>query len=142
MLWPRVVPGGKPSVARAAGGQVQRALAEVVGDLAPERAVTVRPEPERVCPREGCAAARVGAVVVRKKRSCAVVATVGGSGLSPLTLVPWVGVVQLRATEVPFREPPESWIGVRDFVPCNRLAGPLSEASGPMRAAIEAVVAE
>jgi hypothetical protein len=140
VLWPRVVPSGRPMVARAAGWQVQRALAEVVGDVAPERAITIRPDPERVCPREGCSAARVGAVVVRKKGSCAVVATVGGPGLSPLTLVPWVGAVQLGATEVPFREPPESWISVRDFVPCDRLAVPLAEGAGRMRNAVEALM--
>lgn len=140
VLWPRVSPDGKRAVAQAAGWQVQRALVDIVGRAAPERTLSVRPQPERVCPRQGCVAPRVGALVVRHKQGCAVVATLGEPGVSPLRVVPWVGTVQLRATEVPFREPPESWVGVGDFVPCDRLATPLSEGEAAVREALTALL--
>ena len=142
VLWPRVVPGGREAVARAAGWQVQRALSRLSTEVAPTRAMSVRPEPQRVCPRGGCAGPRIGALIIREKKACAVVATVGGPGETPLALVPWVGSVHLNAAEIPFRAPPESWVGVRDFVPCDRLAEPLEVGAPAVRLALERLYAD
>ncbi len=135
VLWPRVGRGRK-ALNRAAAWMVQRELSSIARELGVE--VDVRPEPQRVCPRDGCAATRLGAAVLRARGVCAVVATIGTPGPSPDHLVPWVGDVRLAAPEVPFRVPPEGYIGVMDFVGCDMLAGPLREGrSAILRAARE-----
>ncbi|MFT4622434.1 MAG: hypothetical protein ACI8PZ_001090 [Myxococcota bacterium] len=142
LLWPRVVPAGRPAIASAAGWQVQRALASLVREVAPDRPTSVRPEPERVCPRAGCVAMRVGALIVRERSACAVVATVGPPGVTPLRLIPWVGAVRIDTPEVPFRDPPENSVAVGDFVPCDRLSGPLTAGVDDVRAAVVAALAD
>lgn len=140
VLWPRVIPGSKAAVPRNAAWQVQQHLQKIVGEVAASRPVDLRPEPERVCPQTGCQAVSVGALLVHQGDACLVVGLVSGPGQSPATLVPWVGQVDLRATSVPFREPPESWITIRDFQPCASLLTPLQEGAGPLKQAIAAAL--
>lgn len=119
VLWPRVVTSGGGDAPEAA--EVQRELRGIVERAADARAVDVRPEPQRVCPQGGCRGLAVGAVLLRSGTGCAAVATVSQPGETPTQLVAWAGDVQLRNHNVPFREPPEQHLSVRDFVPCEEL---------------------
>jgi hypothetical protein len=119
---------------------VQDSLAAAAREAAEERPVDVRPEPQRVCPQGGCAAASVGAVLLHREGGCVVAATVSLPGPSPTRIVPWAGGVELRSTVVQFRDPPESQIRVADFAPCAEL-GVLLEASAPeITAAVREVI--
>lgn len=138
VLWPRIVqPRGAPppdASLRALAGRVQSELARIAKDSG--AAVDLRPEPERVCPRVGCQATRLGALVTRADHGCAVVAVVGRPGTSPARLVPWAGSVKLSASEVPFRSPPERVVHVEDYVPCD--AVDLSKRAADVTAALRA----
>lgn len=118
VLWPRVTPSGAVDHAQAA--RVQQALTTVAQAAGYE--VDVRPEPERVCPREtGCKGVALGAVISAAEGGCVVVATVSAPGQSAATLVPWVGQVRLKAAASAFREPPESQVVITDYARCADL---------------------
>lgn len=123
VLWPRIVqPRGAPppdAALHAVAARVQGELGRIAGKRGGP--VDVRPDPERVCPKSGCAATRLGAMVTRAGTGCAVVAIVGRPGATPARLVPWVGRITLTQTEVPFRSPPESVVHVEDYVPCDQI---------------------
>ncbi len=136
VLWPRIVqPSGSPppdaSLEKIAA-DVQAQLAGIARKSGAQ--VDVRPEPERVCPRSGCKATRIGALVTRADHGCAVVAYVGKPGVSPAHLVPWAGSITLSATQVPFRSHPEKVVRVTDYVPCAKLD--LSQHSADVAAAL------
>lgn len=125
MLWPRIVlprdaPAPDASV-RALARDVQAQLAASARDAHGADQVDVRPEPERVCPRGGCKAVSVGALVTRAGEGCAVLALVSGPGESPARIVPWIGRVRLDQGQVGFREPPERHVRVDDYVPCDQV---------------------
>lgn len=136
VLWPRIVQprGSAPPDAslRKIAGDVQSTLAQIAHKSGGP--VDVRPEPERVCPKSGCKAARLGALVTRAGHGCAVVAVVGRAGASPAKLVAWAGRISLSATEVPFRSPAEQVVHVTDYVPCEKLD--LSQHSADIEAAL------
>jgi len=119
VLWPRVVTDGSSEATEA--GEVQAQLRSTVDPMLNAAAIEVRPEPERVCPQSGCRALAVGAILLKAGTGCAVVATVSQPGETPTQLVEWAGDVELRNTNVPFREPPEQHVQVVDFVPCSDL---------------------
>lgn len=120
VLFPRVVTSaGVDAPERTMVHDALRAIGERVANGRP---LDVRPEPERACPRGGCAAVSLGAVLLRASAGCAVVATVSQPGETPARLIAWAGEVELRNTNVPFREPPEQHIRVHDMVPCADLA--------------------
>lgn len=123
VLWPRIVqPRGSPppdASLRKIARDVQTELARIAKKSGGQ--VDVRPEPERVCPRGGCKATCIGALVTRADHGCAVVAIVGKPGVSPAHLVPWAGHITLSATEIPFRSHPEKVVQVHDYVPCASL---------------------
>ena len=124
VLWPRITPAG--AVDHDAAVKVQQALTGLAQGAGYE--VDVRPEPERVCPREsGCKAVALGAVITATDSGCVVVATVSRPGQSPATLVPWVGEVRLKAPTSVFREPPESQVVVTDYARCADLDLKLAE---------------
>jgi hypothetical protein len=106
---------------------VQQHLIKLVGQALPDRPIDVRPEPERVCPQAGCSAMAVGALLVHNNNACAVVGWASAPGRSDQTLVPWAGLIELKRPTIPFREPVESHVIIRDFQPCDRLAAPLTE---------------
>jgi hypothetical protein len=137
ILWPRVIPKSSAAVPRNAAWVVQQHLIRLVAAALPGRPVDIRPEPERVCPQAGCKGVAVGALVVHNNMGCAVVALVSGPGRSPQTLVPWGGLVELRQPQVPFREPPESFVTIRDFQRCDGLSGPLQELELAVKATIQ-----
>lgn len=137
VFWPRVTPRTDDPATRELAGKVQGKLVELVKKAAPKRARDVRPEPERVCQRSGCAAMTVGVVLVSQDKGCAVVALVSGPGTAPAKLVPWAGAIELKAQEVPFREPPESEITVKDMAPCDKLLDQLSKGDAAVVKAIK-----
>src|SRR5258706_8826239 len=118
VLWPRIV-GDKGGAAEADTRQIaarlQRRLQTMVARALPGRPVDVRPEPERVCPRSGCSAIAVGAVLSRSGGGCAVAALISDPGTSAARIVPWAGRVSLRHPTVPFRQPPEQEMSVEDY---------------------------
>jgi hypothetical protein len=128
VLWPRTVGSPQsPNVPPAIARDLQAHLAQIVSRVAAGKPVDVRPEPERVCPRSGCAATSVGVLLAYSAGGCAAVALVSDKGSSPQELVPWGGTLTLKAAEVPFREPPEAVVGVADFVPCGDLIQALAD---------------
>ncbi len=133
VLWPRVIPAAGADALRPLALSLQTRLRGLAAARFPSNRIDVRPEPERVCPRNGCAAASVGAVLVHRGRGCAVLAYVSPPGKSPATLIPWSDNVELRARTVPFRAPPESSMAVHDLVPCDHLL----DALGSHEAAID-----
>ncbi|TNF36103.1 MAG: hypothetical protein EP329_05535 [Deltaproteobacteria bacterium] len=120
LLWPRVYPSDLTQEMRPEATALQRRLLALIERELPGRPVDVRPEPERVCPADGCLGTSVGVLLVRVKGGCAAVLQVGRPGREPTKLEVWAGVMSI-ALQVPFREPPESYVKVRDFVPCGEL---------------------
>jgi hypothetical protein len=122
LVLPRSAAGQVPdSELKSIAAQLQQRLVEIAKRARPNAKIDVRPEPERVCPRSGCKAASLGAVVTRAGAGCAAVALVSAPGTSPQRLVPWAAQMQLKQPTVPFREPPERAVGVSDYVRCGNL---------------------
>jgi hypothetical protein len=116
VLWPRVMglPDTEPTRAQAH-------LVEIARQVFPDRQLDIRPEPERVCPRDGCHTVSLGLLLVANNGGCATVAIIGRPGTTNLTLVPWTGRIELRDRTIPFREPPESHIVLHDSGVCADL---------------------
>jgi hypothetical protein len=138
VFWPRVIPKTQDAAMRETAAAIQSRLRSMVEQAAPERAIDVRPEPERVCGKEGCLAMTVGAALVEVGGGCAVVGLVAEPGMSPTKIVPWVGEVKLANNEVPFREPPESQVTIVDAMPCDEVLTAVDEGQDKLVAAIRA----
>ncbi len=139
VLWPRLS-GLKDAAAKQLAGQIQQRLVAVVGRAAPGKPVDTRPDPERVCPRQGCKAISVGAALLRSGSGCAVVALVSAGGPSEATILPWVGDMTLERSTVAFREAPESKIHVSDYATCASLPSGLAHHDADVEAAIKRLV--
>lgn len=141
VLWPRIVlPRNSPepdAETRALAQRIQDRLAAIVRRAAAGRDVDVRPEPERVCPRQGCQAASVGALVTKAGGGCAVLALVSDAGQAPARIVSWFGTVKLDSDHVPFREHAEKRVKVTDYGSCASLPDSLSEGEGPVEEAVK-----
>jgi hypothetical protein len=141
VLWPRIVlPRNSPgpdAETRELARRIQERVAAVVRRVAGGRDVDVRPEPERVCPRQGCQAATVGALVTRAGGGCAVLALVSGAGPSPARIVPWFGAVNLDSEQVPFREHAERQVHVKDYGSCKSLPEALTEGEPVVEEAVK-----
>ncbi len=127
VMWPRIVqsrsgPPKPDDETRAVAGRLQQRIAELVRKSAGGKTVELRPEPERVCPRSGCKAISVGVLLARAGKGCAAAALISGPGTAPARIVPWIGSITLNRTSVPFREPPESAVDVKDYLPCGGVA--------------------
>lgn len=145
VLWPRVVVPrsvGKPDAdTLAIAGRVQTRLASIAERVLGGRAVDVRPEPERVCPKSGCKGASLGVLFTKAGAGCAVVALISGPGTAPARLIQWSpGVVKIKQASVPFRSPPESVIAVEDYAACDKLPDTLSEHDAAVESAIRSAV--
>jgi hypothetical protein len=138
VFWPRVIPRTETAASRPFAAMVQKRLTALVRETLPQLSVDIRPEPERVCPRVGCAAMTVGALLARDRFGCVVVALVSRPGQAPATLVPWVGTVDLETNVVAFREPPESSVTIRDWAECAALETDLQSKKQELVAAIAA----
>ena len=138
VLWPRIIGRSEEGRSEDIAAALQQRLREVVARALPGRPVDVRPEPERVCPQGGCRTVNVGVLLLREQAGCAVLALVGGAGRSAISIVPWAGDVELRSATVPFRDPPEDEVRVKDFTPCGEILGALSQREAEVEAAIRA----
>ncbi len=136
VLWPRVVPASEERGALASEIQARlHAIAEAQGVE-----VDRRPQPERACPRGGCEATALGAVLLSRGGGCAVVATLQLPGESAARLVRWAGALELRQTNVPFREPPENQIEVVDMARCSELGPALEERAAMISSEVESIL--
>jgi len=137
VFWPRVIPRTDDPATKELAGKLQKRLVDLVAKAVPKRERDVRPEPERVCQRSGCAAMTVGVLLVPQNGGCGAVALVSGPGQSASRLVVWGGAVELKQKEVPFRDPPESSITINDMVPCAKLVDKLGEHDADVVKAIQ-----
>jgi len=127
VFWPRVIPRTDDAAINGLAGSLQKELAGLAKETFTGKAVDVRPEPERVCPRDGCAAMTVGVLLTHVKGGCAVMALVSEPGKAPQRIVPWAGLVELKREIVPFREPAESEVTIKDAVPCDEVLKQLGD---------------
>ena len=111
---------------------------QVVRNALPGKPIDVRPEPERTCRRAGCDAVAVSVLLSAHNNGCVAVGVVTPPGPVETTLVEWGGRVNLRATQIPFRAPPESHMSVADFASCNDLLGAMKAGDDAMARAIRA----
>ena len=139
LLWPRIVPSARSGELANVAQSLQSALHELIRGVHPGRAIDTRPAPQRVCPQAGCVAASVGVLVITSRGGCAAVVQTARPGRGSVTQTPWAGRVELRVPTVPFRSPPESFVRVHDFVPCDRLMASLSQRRGQVARAIAAL---
>ena len=140
ILWPRIIPRDIIDQNRDLGAALQSQMKLLVEKHLPGRPIDFRPEPERVCPKTGCAGASVGLLLSRQGQGCLVLALISRPGASPTKIVPWVGKVQLRSDTVGFREWPESQITVDDYVPCTSLLSTMDAQEPAIAAALKAAV--
>ncbi len=138
LFWPRVIPrSDDPAISKLAG-ELQGKLATLAQKAVPGARLDQRPEPERVCPRDGCAAMTVGVLLVHAQGGCTALGLVSGPGTAEQQIVPWAGVVKLAKERIPFRDHPESQVTIRDAVPCKDLLGKLAERQEEIVKAISA----
>ena len=126
---------GTEAIARELQGQ----LVQVAQSTAPARARDVRPKPERVCPRSGCEAPSIGALLLHSGGGCAALALVAAPGKANTRLVPWGGVVKLKSPTVPFRDLPENQVTIRDMVSCDQLMSAIAAKRAEVEAALRSV---
>jgi hypothetical protein len=144
VLWPRIVrtkgnSGPVDDETRDIAAKLQKRLEEVAAKALPGAPTDVRPEPERVCPRQGCKAISVGVLLTRAQGACAAMALVSAPGASPAKIVPWAGRVNVQQDTVAFRDPPETQVRVEDYVSCAKLIDELGSREAEVAAAIRAV---
>lgn len=139
LLYPRIIPASVAEESRSLTNEVQLHLKGTIERALPGRTVDVRPAPERVCPRGGCEGTSVNVLFSRSGPGCMVVALVGKPGESSIKLIPWAGVVELRSDLVPFREPPESQVTIKDYVPCDKLIQAMNDNESFVEAAIRSM---
>ncbi len=121
ILWPRIIPRDIVPENSDLAAALQKHVRHVVEKNLPGRQIDFRPEPERVCPRQGCKSMSVGTLLSRHKQGCLVLALISRPGQSPVKIVPWAGNVKLKNDTVGFREYPEEQITVADYIPCSSL---------------------
>lgn len=127
LLWPRIVPASESAEKRRDAWFVQDVLEAAIKRAVPGTIVDRRPEPERVCPRGGCKAVAVGALLAHEEAGCAVVATISPPGESEARLLLMAGRMDIKARAIPFREPPESYVTIWDFDRCVDLGVTMDE---------------
>ncbi|HFE45676.1 MAG TPA: hypothetical protein ENJ18_09320 [Nannocystis exedens] len=127
IFWPRIIPRDIVDQNHELAAALQRHTRTVVQRNLPGTSLDIRPEPERVCPQNGCKAPSIGILLSREKQGCLVLALIAKPGESPTKIVPWAGEVRLKADSVAFREYPEMQITVADYVPCTSLLSKMDE---------------
>jgi hypothetical protein len=144
VLWPRIVPRDDDPTTQRIAALLQARLKALAGRAAPDAPVDVRPEPERVCPRDGgCVATSLGAVLSRKGGACAAAITIGAPGTSPVRVLGWAGTVTTKNETAAFRDPPESLLVVEEWARCDELLATLEKNAPPSDegAILEAITA-
>lgn len=144
VLWPRVVPRDDDPTTAKIASLLQARLKALAGRAASDAPVEVRPEPERVCPRDGgCVATSLGAVLSRRGGACAAAVTIGAPGTSPVRVLGWAGTVTTKNETAAFRDPPESQLVVQEWARCDELLAQLEKNEPPSdeTAILEAIAA-
>ncbi|MEM6925688.1 MAG: hypothetical protein AAF602_02070 [Myxococcota bacterium] len=117
VLWPRLVPETDDPVLRDLADRMKNRLYAAAAEVVPYRRVDVRPEPERVCPRDGCRAPAVSVMIGHQEGGCVVVGLLQPPGPTPPVAWSVSGEVEL-IEPLAFRTPPENAVVVREFTPC------------------------
>ncbi len=138
VLWPRIIPSSIAEENAQLAGQVQAKMKAVVEKALPGRPIDVRPKPERVCPKAGCDAMSINVLFTRNSTACAVIAIINAPGTSPTKLMPWGGMVELKSDTIQFRDMPENFVKIKDYVPCDQLVTSMAESDQFIEAAIRA----
>lgn len=138
VLWPRIIPGADADANAAIAGQIQQKVKAVAEKALPGRAIDVRPKPERVCPKAGCDAMSINILFNRNSNSCIAVALINAPGTSPTKLIPWGGLVELKSDTIQFRDMPENFVKIKDYVPCDQLITSMAAQDQFIEAAIRA----
>ncbi len=138
VLWPRIIPGADAEANAAIAGQIQQKVKAVAEKALPGRPVDVRPKPERVCPKAGCDAMSVNILFNRNSNSCVAVALINAPGTSPTKLIAWGGLVELKSDTIQFRDMPENFVKIKDYVPCDQLITQMGAQDSFIEAAIRA----
>ncbi|MCB9748701.1 MAG: hypothetical protein H6713_01715 [Myxococcales bacterium] len=138
VLWPRIIPRDIVPENRDLAAALQKHVRHVVEKNLPGRQIDFRPEPERVCPRQGCTSMSVGTLLSRHKQGCLVLALISRPGQAPVKIVPWAGDVKLKNDTVGFREYPEEQITVADYIPCSSLLSTMDKKEPQVAEALKA----
>jgi hypothetical protein len=121
VLWPRVIPSSQADALKPIAAQLQDQMEKLVKQTLPNAPIDKRPAPQRVCPQGGCEGLGVGVLLIHNQNGCAALGLLSSPGRTIISIHPWAGEVELKQTRVEFREPPESQVIVKDFVPCDQL---------------------
>jgi hypothetical protein len=135
VFWPRVIPKTDDAEIRGHARELQKRLVDIAGKKFKGK-IDIRPEPERVCPQQGCKAATLGVLLTHGGGGCTATALVAKPGKSPTRLIPWAGVMTLKKDQVAFREYPETQLSIRDAVPCKDLIDALAEKAKDIEGAL------
>lgn len=138
VLFPRVIPGAELEANAALAAQVQQKVKEVAARALPGHPIDVRPKPERVCPKAGCDAMSINILFNKNSNSCVAVALINAPGTSPTKLIPWGGLVELKSDTIQFRDMPENFVKIKDYVPCDQLVAQMAAQDSFIEAAIRA----
>jgi len=141
IMWPRMLPENDPDLQLKAA-KVQHRLAVIAHEAFPDAAIDVRPEPEKVCPRDGCEGVVLGIIMKKRESGCIIAAFTAKHGQSDSLIVPWVGAVEAKGP-APFREPPESYLTIHKYGSCATIDDSLKSngAVGDETAVVAAVKA-
>ena len=138
VLWPRIIPASIAEENTPIAAQLQAKVKAVVEKALPGRPIDLRPKPERVCPKAGCDAMSINVLFTRTSNACVAVAIINAPGTSPTKLMPWGGTVELKSDTIQFRDMPENFVKIKDYVPCDQLVASMGAADQFIEAAIRA----
>ncbi len=134
VMWPRVIPYTLDREVAAQAAVLQTRLVAIAERAAPVAHRDVRPQPERVCPRDkGCKGVRLGLLLGQQDGGCVAVGLLGQPGVTDLELIPMAGEIELASESVPFRASPEDAVTVREFVPCSQIDDQLDDSALVLR---------
>lgn len=138
VLFPRIIPSAIAAENQTYAQAVQQKMKQLVEKALPGRPIDVRPSPERVCPKAGCEAMSIGVLFTRQNNSCVAVALINAPGVSTTKLVPWGGEIALKADPIQFRDPPENFVTIKDYAPCDQLVNEMGKQDSFVEAALRA----
>ena len=138
VLWPRIIPGTIAEENAGIAAQVQAKVKALAEKALPGRAIDVRPKPERVCPKAGCDAVSINVLFTKNSTACVAVALINAPGTSSTKLIPWGGGVELKSDTIQFRDMPENFVKIKDYVPCDQLITSMAEQDQFIEAALRA----
>jgi hypothetical protein len=138
VLYPRIIPGTIAEENAALAAQIQQKVKAVAEKALPGKPIDLRPKPERVCPKAGCDAMSINVLFTKQSNSCMTVAIINAPGTSPTKLIPWGGLVELKSDTIQFRDMPENFVKIKDYVPCDQLVTSMAAQDQFIEAAIRA----